>query len=70
VKKLIGPLGIPLVIDASLISENAYFIHEREDGYQNKSISDIIREMMAEADLCYLSRAEELQRCAAGSLLQ
>jgi tryptophanase len=55
VKKLIGPMGIPLVIDASLISENAYFIHEREDGYQNKSISDIIREMMAEADLCYLS---------------
>jgi tryptophanase len=55
VKKLITPMGIPLVIDASLISENAYFIHEREEGYQDKSIRDIIREMMAEADICYLS---------------
>ncbi|MCE5306400.1 MAG: tryptophanase [Acidobacteriales bacterium] len=55
VKKLIGPMGIPLVIDASLISENAYFIHEREEGYQNTSIRDIIREMMAQVDICYLS---------------
>ncbi len=55
VKKLIAPMGIPLVIDASLISENAYFIHEREEGYSNKSIRDIIREMMALVDICYLS---------------
>ena len=47
--------GIPLVIDASLISENAYFIRTREDGYADKSIKDIIREMMALTDICYLS---------------
>jgi tryptophanase len=55
VKALIEPLGIFLVVDGSLISENAYFIRQREAGYENTSIRDIIREMMSIADLCYLS---------------
>jgi tyrosine phenol-lyase len=55
VKELIEPLGIFLVIDGSLISENAYFIRQREKGYETTSIRDIIREMMNIADLCYLS---------------
>jgi tryptophanase len=55
VKALIEPLGIFLVVDGSLISENAYLIHQREAGYENTSIRDIIREIMATADLCYLS---------------
>jgi tryptophanase len=55
VKALIEPLGIFLVVDGSLISENAYFIRQREAGYQDTSIRDIIREMMSIADLCYLS---------------
>jgi tryptophanase len=55
VKTLIEPLGIFLVVDGSLISENAYFIRQREPGYENASIRDIIREIMAVADLCYLS---------------
>ncbi|MCX6621004.1 MAG: tryptophanase, partial [Acidobacteria bacterium] len=55
VKALIAPMGIFLVLDGSLISENAYFIRQREPGYENKSITEIIREMMAVADLCYLS---------------
>lgn len=55
VKALIEPLGIFLVVDGSLISENAYFIRQREAGYENTSIGDIIREIMSVADLCYLS---------------
>jgi tryptophanase len=55
VKALIKPLGIFLVLDASLISENAYFIRQREPGYENTSIGDIIREMTGTADLTYLS---------------
>ena len=55
VKALIEPMGIFLVLDASLISENAYFIHQREPGYENTSIRDIILEMMSLADLTYLS---------------
>ena len=55
VKALVEPLGIPLVVDGSLISENAYFIRQREPGYADVSIKDIIREIMALADICYLS---------------
>jgi tryptophanase len=55
VKALIEPLGIFLVVDGSLISENAYLIRQREQGYENVSIRDIIREIMSIADLCYLS---------------
>jgi len=38
VKALIEPLGIFLVVDGSLISENAYFIRQREPGYENRAI--------------------------------
>ncbi len=55
VKALVEPLGIFLVVDGSLISENAYFIRQREPGYQNASIREIVREIMDVADLCYLS---------------
>ena len=55
VKALVEPLGIFLVVDGSLISENAYFIRQLEPGYENTSIRDIIREIMSVADLCYLS---------------
>ncbi len=55
VKALVEPLGIFLVVDGSLISENAYFIRQREPGYENKSIREIVREIMDVADLCYLS---------------
>lgn len=55
VKEIASRHNIPLVLDASLISENAYFIHKREAGYENTSIRDIIREMMSYADICYLS---------------
>ena len=55
VKELIEPLGLFLVVDGSLISENAYLIRQREPGYENASIRDIIREIMSVADLCYLS---------------
>ncbi len=55
IKAIVEPLGIFLVVDGSLISENAYFIHQREAGYENTGIRDIIREMMSIADLCYLS---------------
>lgn len=55
VKAMASRFNIPVVVDASLISENAYFIRKREAGYEDAPIRDIIREMMSYADICYLS---------------
>ena len=43
--------GIPFNIDAARYAENAYFIKRDEEGYQNKSIKDIIRETFSYADM-------------------
>jgi tryptophanase len=55
VKELAAKHNIPLVFDGSLISENAYFIKQREEGYADKSIAEIIREMTSLADIYYCS---------------
>lgn len=55
VRAMAAANSIPVVLDASLISENAYFIKRREKAYQNTSIADITREMMSQADLMYMS---------------
>jgi tyrosine phenol-lyase len=55
VKKICDQHGIPLVFDGSLVAENAYFIKMREKGYADKSISEIIKEMMACVDILYTS---------------
>ncbi len=56
-----------MVIDCSLISENAYFIKRREAGYADVSIAAIVQEMMAQADLIYLSGRKST--CVRGGLI-
>jgi tryptophanase len=55
VKGIAAEHGIPLVLDGSLLSENAYFIKQREQGNDKKSIQEIIWELMSLADIFYLS---------------
>ncbi len=67
VRRIATANGIPLVIDCSLISENAYFIKRREPAYAKKSVQEIVREMMAQADLIYLSGRKST--CVRGGLI-
>lgn len=46
---------ILLILDGSLIGENAYFIKKREAGYADKSIQEILTEMMSVVDIFYMS---------------
>lgn len=55
VKAIATKYGIPLVFDGSLISENAFFIKQREASCANRSIAEIIRELMDYVDILYLS---------------
>lgn len=41
---------IPMFFDAARFAENAYFIHEFEEGYKNVSIPEIVKEMFSYAD--------------------
>jgi len=47
--------AIPSVLDGSLICENAYLISQREKGYANKPVAEIVKEMCSLVDLFYMS---------------
>ncbi len=47
--------GIRVMFDATRCVENAFFIKDREKGYENKSIKEIIHEMFSYADGCTMS---------------
>ena len=47
--------GIPLVIDASLLADNLFFIKTRENEFMDTSTKDIVHQIAKEADLIYFS---------------
>ncbi|MEO0185533.1 MAG: tryptophanase [candidate division WOR-3 bacterium] len=55
VRKVCDENGLLMILDGSLIAENAYFIWKREKGYENKTIAEIIREMCSIPDIFYMS---------------
>lgn len=52
--------GIKVYLDATRAMENAYFIKQREEGYQDRSIQQILLEMCSYSDGCTMSGKKDL----------
>ncbi|MDP4208001.1 MAG: tryptophanase [Bacteroidota bacterium] len=55
VRKVADEHGILVLMDASLIGENAYFINQREDEFKKKTIKEILHTMFDLVDFAYFS---------------
>jgi tryptophanase len=59
IRRLSTKYGVKLIIDSARFAENAYFIKTREDGYADKDIRDIAREMFSYADCMTMSSKKD-----------
>jgi len=59
VSELARSAGIPVVLDATRSSENAYFIREREEGQTGRDIQAILRDLCACSDACTYSAKKD-----------
>ena len=60
--------GIPVVYDASLLSDNLYFIKARDPEYKDAEIKEITREIASFMDIVYFS-ARKLGSARGGAIL-
>jgi tyrosine phenol-lyase len=51
--------GIRVIHDMTRVAENAYFIQKREDGYQKKSIREIVKEICSYTDGATMSAKKD-----------
>ena len=67
IRGICDEFGIMLVLDASLLGENAYLIQQREEHWKENSMADIIKAMTGLADLVYFS-ARKLSSSRGGGI--
>jgi tryptophanase len=67
VRRVCDKYNIMLVLDASLLGENAYLVKQREDKWKENSMSDILRMMTGLADIVYFS-ARKLSSSRGGGI--
>ena len=67
VRRIADKYGIMLVLDASLIGENAYLIKQREENWKENSMGEILKMMTGLADLVYFS-ARKLSSSRGGGI--
>jgi tyrosine phenol-lyase len=58
-RELTTRYGIPLLLDATRLVENAYFIQQREAGYRERTIASIIREIGDLTEGCTMSSKKD-----------
>lgn len=58
-RKLTQVHGIKIILDMTRVAENAYFIKEREKGYKNKSIAEIVKEICSLTDGATMSAKKD-----------
>lgn len=59
VRELASRHRIRVFLDAARAMENAYFIQQREDGYRDRSIASILKEMCSYTDGCTMSAKKD-----------
>ncbi len=59
VRALTQKYGIPIVHDMTRVAENAWFIKEREEGYADKSVAEIVYEICSLTDHATMSAKKD-----------
>ena len=67
VRRIADKYKINLVLDASLLGENAYLVKQREEQWKENSLGDIIKMMTGLADIVYFS-ARKLSSSRGGGI--
>ena len=57
--KLCRKYAIPLVLDGCRFAENAWFVKQRERGFQDKTPREIAKSAFDEADMCFVSAKKD-----------
>lgn len=67
VRSIADKYGIKILLDATLLGENAYLITQREEEFRNASLGSVIRQMCDLADIIYFSARKFT--CARGAVI-